>query len=420
MKIKLTEHTKAVLLLTAPLIIVRARLDDSKILSPSEYNKIASRLTELGNKPADLLSPQKNSLCTSLNDIVDSQRLEALLDRGLLMSQALDQWQSRGIWIVSRAEPAYPKRLKDKLKKHAPPLIYGCGDPELLNKGGLGIVGSRKVDDRITTFVEDAAMLAVQSGHSVVSGGARGVDQIAMQSALKVEGTVIGALSENLSRSVVASHFREAIKSHSLVLISAVDPNAGFSVGNAMARNKIIYALSDAGLVANADYEKGGTWAGAIEQIKRFKCCPIYVRTSTRTPKGNQALIDRGGLPWPNPNNGDAFRELLKKGLTISAKPVTQEFVFEDKIDPVENSEKSSNACPNSIQSHAKAIREIAETAILGILKIKPLNESELSEQLEINQAQIRIWLKLLLENKKIKKTKSPVKYELNHQVEFL
>ena len=420
MSFELTEHTKAVLLLTAPLIIGRARLDDTKFLSPSEYNKIATRLTELGHEPADLLSPQKNGLCTSLTDIIDGQRLEALLDRGLLMSQALDQWQARGIWIVSRAEPGYPQRLKDKLKKHAPPLIYGCGNSELLNKGGLGIVGSRKVDDRITTFVEDAAMLAAQSGHSVISGGARGVDQIAMQSALKAEGTVIGALAENLSRSAVASNFREAIKSHSMVIISAVDPNVGFSVGNAMARNKIIYALSDAGLVANADYEKGGTWTGAIEQIKRFKCCPIYVRTSTRTPKGNQALIDRGGLPWPNPNNGDAFRELLEKGLTLSAKPLTQEFVFEDKIDPAKKSEISSNSCPDSFQSHAKAIRESAETAILGVLKVKPLNESEISNQLEINKAQIRIWLKLLVENKKVKKTKNPVKYELNHQVEFL
>lgn len=316
MSFELTEHTKAVLLLTAPLIIGRARLDDTKFLSPSEYNKIATRLTELGHKPADLLSPQKNGLCTNLTDIIDGQRLEALLDRGLLMSQALDQWQARGIWIVSRAEPRYPQRLKDKLKKHAPPLIYGCGNSELLNKGGLGIVGSRKVDDRITTFVEDAAMLAAQSGHSVISGGARGVDQIAMQSALKAGGTVIGAVAENLSRSVVASNFREAIKSHSMVMISAVDPNAGFSVGNAMARNKIIYALSDAGLVANADYEKGGTWTGAIEQIKRFKCCPIYVRTSTRTPKGNQALIDKGGQPWPNPVNRDAFRKLMEERLT--------------------------------------------------------------------------------------------------------
>ena len=36
-----------------------------------------------------------------------------------------------------------------------------------------------------------------------------------------------------------------------------------------MQRNKLIYALADAALVVNSDYEKGGTWAGAVEQLER-------------------------------------------------------------------------------------------------------------------------------------------------------
>lgn len=38
-----------------------------------------------------------------------------------------------------------------------------------------------------------------------------------------------------------------------LVLISPYDPSAGFNVGHAMQRNKLIYALADASLVVNAD-----------------------------------------------------------------------------------------------------------------------------------------------------------------------
>jgi len=45
-----------------------------------------------------------------------------------------------------------------------------------------------------------------------------------MLAALKVEGTVGGALAENLSRAVVAPHFRDAIKAQSLVLVSALAP----------------------------------------------------------------------------------------------------------------------------------------------------------------------------------------------------
>jgi DNA processing protein len=65
-----------------------------------------------------------------------------------------------------------------------------------------------------------------------------------------------------------------------LVLVSPYDPGAGFNVGNAMQRNKLIYALADAALVVNSDFEKGGTWTGAVEQLDKLKLvpgvCPIY------------------------------------------------------------------------------------------------------------------------------------------------
>jgi predicted Rossmann fold nucleotide-binding protein DprA/Smf involved in DNA uptake len=41
--------------------------------------------------------------------------------------------------------------------------------------------------------------------------------------------------------------------------VSPYDPSAGFNVGHAMQRNKVIYALADAVLVIRAEFEKGGT-----------------------------------------------------------------------------------------------------------------------------------------------------------------
>lgn len=416
----ISEQTKTILLLTAPLVVGKSDRDGPKILTPTEYNKLATRLIELGKKPMDLMSAQ-DDLFEAISEVIDVERLKQLLDRGLLMSQAINQWQSRGIWVVSRAEATYPQRLKAKLKKHAPPLIYGCGDPALLDSGGLGIVGSRKVDDVITTFVEDAAVLAAHSGYSVVSGGARGVDQIAMLAALKVEGTVVGALAENLSRAVVVPHFRDAIKARALVLISAVDPNMGFNVGNAMARNKLIYALSDAGLIANADYEKGGTWAGAIEQINRFKCCPVYVRTAQRTPKGNKALIERGAIAWPAPDNATAFQQMMTEGVAAT-EPAVAELLFAEEIsDQVISKEQEKMVVPAITEAHddlqsspAEYVRKAAEQAILRVLKEEPLSEADLVKQLDIAQGQVRVWLKVLVEAHKIEKTKSPVRYHIS------
>ena len=48
--------------------------------------------------------------------------------RGFLLSQAVERWQSRAIWVVSRSDDGYPQRLKARLKKASPNLLYGCGD----------------------------------------------------------------------------------------------------------------------------------------------------------------------------------------------------------------------------------------------------------------------------------------------------
>jgi predicted Rossmann fold nucleotide-binding protein DprA/Smf involved in DNA uptake len=88
-----------------------------------------------------------------------------------------------------------------------------------------------------------------------------------------------------------------------LVLVSPYDPMAGFNVGNAMQRNKLIYALADAALVISSDYQKGGTWAGATEQLTKLRLVPVFVRSRGDIGKGLWELQNMGALPWPNPSN---------------------------------------------------------------------------------------------------------------------
>ena len=51
---------------------------------------------------------------------MEKERLQRLLSRGFLLSQALEQWQSRAIWVISRADAHYPRRLKTRLREDAP------------------------------------------------------------------------------------------------------------------------------------------------------------------------------------------------------------------------------------------------------------------------------------------------------------
>ena len=212
---------------------------------------------------------------------------------------------------MSRADQEYPKRIKSRLKEFAPPVLYGCGDSTILDTGGLAIVGSRKVDEPLIEYTENIGRLSARSNHSVVSGGARGIDQSAMNGALQAGGRVIGVLADSLNRMVLSRDLREYLMDNQLVLISPYDPLAGFNVGNAMQRNKVIYALAEAALVVSSDYGKGGTWSGAVEQLEKWHFLPVYIRSNGDSQKGLQALQDKGALAWPNPSDPESFSKVI-------------------------------------------------------------------------------------------------------------
>ncbi len=69
-------------------------------------------------------------------------------------------------------------------------------------------------------------------------------------------------------------------------------PEAGFNAGNAMGRNRYIYALADQALVIDSALRSGGTWEGAVENLQHG-WVPMYVR-SPGEGAGNAALIAQG------------------------------------------------------------------------------------------------------------------------------
>lgn len=310
MKAGLSPNTQAILLLTAPLVIGRSKPSVNP-LTAGEYGRLARRLRELHREPAHLLEPDADSLMEECRITLDPGQLQGLLGRGFLLAQAVERWRSRAIWIVSRADAQYPQRLKKRLKDGAPPVLYGCGDASILNTGGLAVVGSRHVNEMLIAYTEDVGRLTAASRHAVISGGARGIDQAAMGGALAAGGNVVGVMADGLEKAAVRREYREALMGGRLALICPYDPAARFHVGHAMQRNKLIYALADAALVVNSDDRKGGTWAGASEQLTRLNLVPVYVRTRGDVTRGLSELQKLGAKPWPNPETAQKLEAIL-------------------------------------------------------------------------------------------------------------
>ena len=422
----LSSNTQAILLLTAPLIVGRsARADE---LKPGEYSGLNSYLRSINKEPADLMEPGSEDLLDKCIQVINKpafnrERLQRLLSRGFLLSQAVESWRNRAIWVVSHRDEAYPQRLRDRLKEKAPAVLYGCGDHTLLNAGGLAVVGSRHVDEDILEYTNQIGNLAASAGRTIVSGGARGVDRAAMNGALEAGGKSIGVLANGLRGAATNRAHRDPILNEQLVLISPYDPSSGFNVGHAMQRNKLIYALADAALVVNAEKNKGGTWNGAIEQLNKLHLTPLYIRSTGAQSAGLDALKQKGALPWPNPGNADDFREILDAESETPNQQSQDETLFDSAPTMTQNTVKSETESkpPKAVEeairdnedSKLKPADELFRAARESILRIvqSPKSRDEIKAKLGITQTQANHCLKQLVDEGVVKKINRPVRY---------
>lgn len=423
----LTEDTKAILLLCG--VFGKDRSEEP--LSLTEYSSLVRWLISVNMRPRDLVE-KEIVVEASIGSGIDKQRLESLLGRGVKLGFAIEEWQRNGIWIISRSDTEYPARYKKHLKDKAPPLLFGLGNRELLSGGGLGIVGSRAIDQSGEAFTREVAELCAYNHIPVVSGGARGVDQISMNAALDAGGNTIGILAENLLQKSVERKNRQAIADGQLLLLSPYHPNARFSVGTAMGRNKLIYAMSDYGLIVSAEYKKGGTWAGAEEELKRENARPVLVRIGNDIPQGNIKLLELGALPFTESIDRNNFRQQLNdivndfkkstynKSMNLFdsqgeleteqiEKPPRKEEIPENNRKIAEPASKDENVvkisdCPTSIYQ-----------AVLPVILNKldnPTKPEVLAETLDVNKTQLKDWLKRAVDDKKIIKLTKPVRYQ--------
>lgn len=324
-----SESTQAVLLLST--FFGKPKKGEHRPLTAIEYGRFARWLHENGYTP-DALFHQFDEIAAGWRDPkskITEERLQALLSRGAAMGLALEKWQRAGIWLITRQDAEYPKVLKQRLRHISPPVLFGVGNKSLLNAGGLAVIGSRGIDQIDQNYTESVAKQAASETINIVSGAARGVDETAMLASLQAGGTAVGVMADSLFKAATASKWRQYLQNEQLVLISSCYPEASFNVGNAMGRNKHIYALSDFALVVRSDKEKGGTWAGAKENLEN-QWVPLMVKKESDAT-GNQALLNMGGIAFEQQSSLTQWmKDCLSNALnrSVSSPPSTNLDLF--------------------------------------------------------------------------------------------
>lgn len=420
----LSPTAQATLLLTS--YFSKASSESAKPLTNKEWGRFALWLKDKSTTPADLLVTDPKTLLQGWHDArISAERIIELLNRGHSLALAMEKWQRAGLWVVTRSDPEYPKRLKHRLKTDCPPVLFGCGNRSLLNIGGLAVIGSRNASESDLAFTSQIGTKAATEGIAIVSGGARGVDETAMLGAIKQGGVTIGVMADSLLKAVTSSKWRKGLMDGQAVLISSFYPEAGFSAGNAMARNKYIYCLADSALVIHSG-KKGGTLNGAEENLKK-SWIPLWVKQTTDKNAANADLVAKGGYWLENNIEHLMLNSLINKRdnqvekkqidlFPTSKTPNSGNSDIKNKQKEIELKNMNRLSDPPPMKQADKAISSTIDFYQLFTIKLlqlakEPVSIDELIESTKLHKSQLNEWLKQAVKDNIVRKLTRPVRY---------
>jgi len=313
-------------------------------------------------------------------------------------------------WLVTLDQEQYPKRLQHIYDP--PHILWGRGDVKALSRPGIAIVGTRKP----TRYGREKAGLfarqIAQTGLSVISGLAYGIDTLAHTAAVDAHGCTIGVLGSGIDRIYPGANRRLAdrIVDTGGAIISEFVPGTKPDRENFPVRNRVVSGLSNGVLVVESDVTGGSmiTAYSALDQGREVFAIPHDI--TTVTGKGCNTMIKKGHAKLTMCL--DDILEELNLDLSLlklpDSSPELQQHLFDEENNGVEKVLKvSKHPSWRAVDGLAEDMKELCLLLELGGLHI-----DELAEKTG-RPGYLLLGTLLELEMKAIVKAKSGKRFEL-------
>lgn len=177
--------------------------------------------------------------------------------------------------------------------------IAGADFGSWIDSPKVAIVGSRKATSYGRLVTEKLSSDLARQGIVIISGLALGIDSFAHKGALDVNGVTVAVLPTALDRIYPASHNNLArqILTTGGALISEYPPGSVAYKQNFIARNRIVSALADVLVIAEAAVNSGSLHTAnfALEQGKTVMAVPGNINSPGS--EGANNLIKSGAVP---------------------------------------------------------------------------------------------------------------------------
>lgn len=199
-----------------------------------------------------------------------------------------------GVGYLTIFDKNYPGILKEVYD--CPAILYIKGDAKVLGTPALGVVGSRKYSNYGKTNSYKLSKECAESGLTIISGLALGIDAFAHQATLDANGKTVGVLGCGLDNIYPVSNFHlgQEIIEKGGAIVSEFPIGVPPMKQNFPARNRIIAGLSRGVLVIEAAEKSGAliTAYQAVEYNREVFALPGNIDNENSV--GTNTLIQQG------------------------------------------------------------------------------------------------------------------------------
>lgn len=270
------------------------QLQAARGFGPVLQRQVLTHVSDKGLTLNEFMTLSKNDWKSAglSSDQVDA--LKNAEDTAKKWSEAISK---QGIKVIGRLDDAYPAHLYHVLGDKAPPVLYVWGNLDLFQYPAVGFCGARDASEQGINFAKDTSEQIAAKGWTIVSGHARGVDHVTHQTALKNNGYTIIVAPIGLFNFRLRADLKKQMTPKQILILSEFQPNARWSVSNAMTRNRTISGLSNALIVVESGTTGGTFAAGKFALTAKI---PLFVADYTHpapSAAGNPYFIQRGAKP---------------------------------------------------------------------------------------------------------------------------
>jgi DNA processing protein len=210
-----------------------------------------------GRRPAqvyaDLVEEAGSALTVLENEGIQQQLLGPDLDE---VVSEIERWEAEGIRLVSVLDPRYPENLRAVYDR--PPMLFVAGALQPADGRAIAVIGSRRASHSGREAARTVASHLAQSGYTVVSGLAAGIDTAAHKAALDLDKRTVAVIGTGLRHSYPPENaaLQKTIAGNGAV-VSQFWPDSPPSRRSFPMRNAVMSGLSLATVIVEASHTSG-------------------------------------------------------------------------------------------------------------------------------------------------------------------